>query len=895
MSEFWRRLRFLFRGGRFDRELDEEMRAHLELQAEANREAGMDAEEARYAAARQFGNEALLREASREAWGWHWLETWARDVRYTFRTLRRNPVFTIVAVLTLALGIGINTSIFNMVDALLLRPLPFPESHRLVSLYFRDADKQVYDSLSYPDYEYLRDHNNFLSSLAAYDSATAALRFGDQVERVSGEIVSANYFSVLGVQPSLGRAFAADEDRLPGANAVVVLGYGLWQRRFGGDPGIVGKQVLINDTSFTVIGIAPRGFLGPRLDRDAPPEFWAPTMMYAGVNPGWAGLGLQTRWTMQWLGAFGRLEPGITLGQAQTAMAALTAQLKREHWDRLWGSSAAKAGLLLSANETRFNPGRRASVVNFLGLLLATTGLVLLIACSNVANLLLVQATRRTREIAVRLSLGAGRSRLVRQLLTESVVLSLLGGAVGLAVAVATSEFLAGFRQPFRMPLLLETGLNLRMLGFAWLASLFTGILFGLAPARQAMKLELTPALKSDTPSSVAGSRRWGLRSTLMVAQVALSLLLLIGAGLFVRTLQNAQAADVTRDPGNVLLFKQGITSRGYDEAQGKALYPQLLERVQGVPGVRSAALVYIVPLGGMRGGTDVVVDHPAVGKRRLQVDVNVVTPRYFQTIGIPLLHGRAFTGQDGEGAPAVAIVNEQWARRFWPGQDPVGKRFQTTWEPRTVEVVGVVRDGPFRNYRAQIKPCFYVPLAQDYRKQMSLVVRTYGDPPALLPLVRRRIEELDKDFANLEVLTLKSHRDAGLSQERLTAGLLSALGLLALALAAIGVYGVISFSAAQRTREIGLRMAMGARPADVLALVLRSGMWLAIIGVVVGLGAALGLTRFVASLVFGVSPTDPLVFAAVSLLLLGVALLACYIPARRAAKVDPLVALRYE
>ena len=894
MGALWRKLLYLLRRRQFERELEEEMRLHLEMKAATHREAGLSADEALHAARRQFGNPTLLKESSREMWGWRSLAALAGDVKYALRMLWSNPGFTAIAVLTLALGVGVLTSIFSMVDSLLLRPLPFPDSDRLVSLYYRTTDGLIYNSMSYPDYEYFRDHNDFLSSLAAYDDVTAGFRFGDQIEKVAGEVVSWNYFRVLGVEPAVGRAFLPEEDRVPGANPVVVLGYGLWQRRFAGGPAVIGRSIVINGSAFTVIGVAPRGFRGFALDRSAPPEFWAPLMMYPAVIPNMAGLGLERRWSTHWLASLGRLKPGVTLNQAQARMSRLTLRLKQEHWDREWkGVLETKAGLLYRLNDSRFSPRQRASVVNTLWMLLAIAALVLLASSFNVANLLLVRAAKRTKEMAVRLSLGAGRGRLIRQLLTESVLLSLFGAAAAMVVALATSRFLESFRQPFKMPMLLETGLDLRMLGFAMLISGVTGIFFGLAPARMASRLDLNSALKVETIAAGFGFRGARLKRWLIAGQVAVSMLLLIGAGLFVRTLINAQAADITVDPGNVLLFRRDIRGRGYDEERGKVLYSELLHRVQGVPGVRGAALVLIVPLGGMRGGTDVVIPEK---RRPIQVDFNVVSPEYFRTVGIPIGRGREFNTDDREGSPGVAIVNEQWARHFWPGEEPIGRRFQSTNPARVVEVVGVVRDGPFRNHRADIRPCFYLPFAQCYQKQMSLEVRTAMAPLSMLPAIRHEIDAVDKDFAEeADVLTLKSHRDAGLAQERLTAGLLSALGLLALALAAIGIYCVVSFSAVQRTREIGLRMAVGASARDIAVTVLSDGLRPALAGAMIGVAAALMLTRFVAGLVFGITATDPLTYAGAAALLIAIALVACYLPARRATKVDPMMALRYE
>jgi len=908
IRELGRRLSVLFRRDRLDHELEEEMRFHLEMQAEENRENGMDADEARYAAKRQFGNVALLKEAGWEVWGWTSVERFFQDVRYAARMLRRNPGFTMVAVLTLALGIGVNTSIFSFVDRLLLRPLPFPESARLVSLgYHSDTDTDIYQGLSFPDYLYYRDHSDVLSGLAAYGRVHADVQFGDQTENLGGEIVSANYFSVLGVQPALGRSFLPEEDQHPDARPSVILSYSLWRNGFGGDPEAIGRQVIMNHRSFSVVGVAPRGFLGLRLDRSAAPDFWVPSMMYPTIATFAAGIDLRNHWGTHWLEAVGRLKPGMSLKRASAAFARMSFELKQGPWKEVWGkpelvevmgknNPLLLTATLIPASEMRLQPQYRNTIVASLGMLGAAVGIVLLIACFNVANLLLARASGRQREMAVRLAIGAGRARLVRQLATEGLVLSLLGGSAGLLVAVLTSSFLASFPLPFRFPLLLETRVDPRVAGFALLVSMLTGVLFGLVPAREAMRTSMTAALKVD-PGFGARLRRWNARNVFMVAQAALSVVLLVGAGLFLRTLANARAADVTSDPGNVLMTSLNVAALKYDEARGQAFYRQLLERTEALPGVRSAALVMVVPMGGRRGGTNVSIStaNDPAEKRTLQVDFNVVSPKYFETVGLPLLRGRAFTSYDRAGAPAVAIVNEQWAQQFWPGQDPVGKRFEEERPRRTVQVVGVVRDGKFRSYRAAIKPCFYAPLAQNYSGMTNLELRTAGDPLGLAAAVRRQVQVLDKDLPVSQMVTLKTYRDAGLGQERMIAGLLSGLGALALILAAIGIYGVMSFSVAQRRREIGIRIALGARASEVLRMVLGQGLALMLIGSAIGLAAAAAAARFIASLLYGVSPADPWTFATITLVLTATALVACYIPARRATRVDPMDALRNE
>ena len=878
-GELWRRLLFAFRRRQFDRDLEEEMRFHLDMKA---REAGP-------AAARKvFGNAALFQEQSREAWGWIALDQLFQDLRYALRTMRQSPGFTVVVILTLALGIDVNTAIFSFVDRLLLRPLPFPQSDRLATLYFRlPWYPTPYSSLSYPSYVYYRDHNNVLAGLAAYADIQVNMRFGDDTETVPGEIVSANYFSVLGVAPVLGRAFLADEDAVPGRNAVVMLAAEFWRRRFGGDPAIVGRQVAINGVSFTVVGIVPADFTGLQLDRTARPILWVPTMMYPVAVPFGSEWDLRHLWGDEWLSATGRLKPGATLSQAEANFAQLTDRLKPIWRAEELDEKDKLNGLLLPANESRFPPASRGTVTRFLAMLMAVVALVLLIACSNVASLMLARAVKRQREIGMRLALGAGRARLARQLLTEGLLLAFAGGAAGLTVALLTARSLAGF-QPFGLQLLLGTGIDSRVLAFAFGLSVLTGVVFGLIPLRQVSHIELARALKAE--GLRRGPRSFGARNLLVVAQVALSLVLLAGAGLFVRTLRNAQAADVTRNPENVLLLKLDLTARRYDTARGQRFYSALLDRLHALPGVRSAAYVLVVPFGGWRGGTD-IVPHP--GDKPVQVDFNAVSAEYFQTVGIPLVRGRAFEARDREGAAGAAVVNEQLARRFWPGEDPIGKQIQLVQPTRLAEIVGVVRDGRFRGYRADVNPCFYVPLAQRYYYAMNLEVRTAVNPGRLVAAVRHEIQSLDRDLIVPEVQTLRSFRDAGLGQERLSAALLSGLGILATLIAAIGIYGVLAFAVAERTREIGIRMALGAASRQVMRSVLTDALALIGSGVAIGLVAALALVRFISSLLYGVASTDPAVYAGTAAILIAVGALASYPPARRASRVDPMVALR--
>jgi putative ABC transport system permease protein len=858
------------------------MRFHLEMKGS---EAGANA------ARRRFGNTALLQEDCRDAWGWRTAERVLQDVRYTVRSLRKAPGFTAVVILTLALGIGVNTAIFSLVDQLLLRPLPFPRSGDLATLYFRSARYPTpYDSLSYPDYEYYRDHNEVLSGLAAYDDITVNVRFGNDDEAVPGEIVSFNYFDVLQVPPILGRNFRREEDLVPGRDAVVMISQNFWKRRFGGDRTVLGRSITINGHSFTVVGIVPSGFTGLQIDRASKPELWTPTMSYPLVIPWGTEVDMQHEMGDEWLAATGRLKQGVSQAQASAQIAQLTEQLK-PIWRAGKLNNGKTSGLPIPANDSRFGLESRKSVTRFLTMLMAVVGLVLLIACANVASLLLARGVKRQREIGVRIALGAGRGRLAQQLMCEGLLLSLAGGAAGIVVALLVQRFLAAFDRPFHMAVLVADGVDRRILLFALALSVGTGILFGLLPARQASRLDVTPLLKSETRGQ--GRRVFGGRRSLVVAQVALSVVLLAGAGLFVRTLHNAQATDPTRDPDKILLFDVTLPRAKYKSDGGRAFHQALLDRVHGIPGVTSAAYVMVVPFGGRLGATEIV---PYPGSPRVSSSLNVVSPEYFQTVGIPLLRGRGVTGRDTESSAGVAVVNEQFAKRHWPGEDPIGKQFQVVERPpRMVEVVGVVRDGPFRGYREAIEPCFYVPLTQRDASWLSLEVRSANPSSALSAAVRHQIHELDRDVLVAPAQTLRAYRDAGLGQERLSAALLGGLSMLAALIAAIGLYGVMAFTVAQRTREIGVRVALGAASGDILRGVMVEAMTMVGVGLALGFVVAALLARLIVNLLFGVSALDRVTYVVTAMILIAVGAAAAFVPARRASRVDPMVALRFE
>jgi predicted permease len=684
-----------------------------------------------------------------------------------------------------------------------------------------------------------------------------------------------------------------------------MISEGLWKRRFGGDKSALGRPVILNGYAFTIIGIVPESFAGVQIDRPSKPEIWTPTMSYPKVISWGATTDLQHDRGDEWLTATGRLKAGVTHSQAAAQIAELTEQLKSA-WPTGYLAYMKATGLLIPANDSRFPLDSRKSIMLFLAMLMAIVGLVLLIACANVASLLLARGVKRHREIGVRIALGAGRARLAQQLVSEGLLLSIAGGAAGIAVACLVQRYLTQFDQPFHMGVLLESGLDRRILIFALGLSLVTGIFFGLLPLRQAARLDVTPLLKAEM--RVPGRRLFSARNLLVVTQVALSTVLLAGAGLFVRTLHNAQAIDVTRQPDKVLLFDlsswkphgsyngrpQPLVGVKADPESIETSRQTLLDRVRATPGVTSAALVMIVPLGGMRGSTDVI---PYPGSPHVGTDHNVISPEYFRTVEIPLVRGRAFTDRDRRDSGGVVIVNEQMAKKFWPGEDPIDKHFEVAGHPnRTVEVVGVVRDGPFRGYREAVNPCFYAPLAQNADVPFLYLEARTALPPALTAsAVRHEIREFDPDLIIPPPQTLSHFRDAGMGQERLSASLLSGLSMLAALIAAIGLYGVMAFTVAQRTREIGLRVALGAAAGDIVRGVMREALFLVAAGLAAGcMGAAL-LARLIANLLFGVSGTDLVTYAATAAVLIAVGAGAAYLPARRAARVDPMLALRTE
>jgi predicted permease len=882
-------IRRLIHRRRADRELDEEIRAHLEMEIERNIADGMSPEDARLAARCSFGSVALSKEDSRAMWGLRSLEIFWQDLRYGVRMLVKNPGFTTIAILTLALGIGANTAIFTLLDKVLIRQLPVEQPHQLVT-FVEDASGEPGD-FSYLRYAELRDRNEVLSGLVAYWQCPFSLSDGGQSERVIGQIVSGNYFDVLGVRPAVGRFFLPEEGRTPDTHPVVVISHGLWRRRFGADPAAPGKTVSLNGHRYTVIGVAPSEFTGTT--RGTASDVYVPIMMQGKWVMG-RGAFLENR-NMAWLQLLGRLKPNVSRQQAQASLSLLADEPGNTSPGGKGSAKSFAGALLMDGSRGQMNRVRDLSLP--LKLLMGVVGFVLLIGCANVANLLLARASARRKEMAVRLAIGAGRWRIVRQLLTESAILSAMGGGAGLLVAHWLTGLLIGFQQQTDfVPRAFDgnfADLDGRAMGFTLGLSLLTGIVFGLAPALQASKADFVAALKEDTPGLGRLAQRFSLRNLLVVTQVTLSLVVLIGASLCVKSLRLLQEIDPGFEPAKVVTASFDLSQNGYDEARGRQFIARLSERVEALPGVEAVSFTNFVAFGGLTPTGPWIPEgyQPQPGKR-LTFDYNTISSNYFRTLGIPIVSGREFTARDTGDSPSVAIINESLARRYWPGQEAVGKRIK---REEFAEVVGVVRDSNEKGLSAAPRPTIYFPM-RNYISDLDLTlqVRTAMDAQTMLAAVRREVQTLDPTLPVYNLGTLAQQKDGSLYTERLAATLLTLFGLLALSLAAVGIYGVLSYAVTERTREMGVRLALGARPRDLIKLVVRQGLTLTLIGLVIGVGAAFALTRLIAKLLFGVSPTDPLTFVMIPLLLTGVALLACWIPARRATRVDPLAALKH-
>ena len=816
------------------------------------------------------------------------METLLQDIRFGVRRLLKSPGFAAIAVISLALGIGANTAIFSLVNTILLRPFPVADPEEIFSVAVSGKDSGI-QAFSYPTYLDFRDRNEVFSGLFVTRTSPMSLSRDGNNERAWGYLVSGNYFDVLGVKAHLGRTFTQEEDRTRLSHPVVVISYTGWQKRFGADPNIIGKEIILNGHTFNIIGVAPEGFIGTELIYT--PEIWVPMMMQPWIEPGndW----LDRRGTQN-IFATGRLKPGITRERAEGSLNVLAQQLGKEYPDTNEGQviSLVPPGFIL--------PTIRGAVLNFTWVLMGTVALVLLIACTNLANLLLARGAERRREIAIRLSMGANRFRIIRQLLTENLLLSLAGGAAGFLLAKWIVNLALAFKPPLDVPLTMPVAVDWRVLVFSLVASVATTLIFGLVPALQTTKPDLVSALKDSALQS--GHSRSRLRSGLVVAQVALSFVLLIAAGLVIRALQQVQTMNPGFEIENGLVMSFDVGLQGYDQAKGQQFHRQIMERVEALPGVRSASLTDLFPLSLNYSGNGVYVEGqpPVRGANVPTAMVSSIGLNYFSTMGIPLLAGRDFTEQDDEKATRIVIFNEAAVHKFFPDakslEDAIGRRISFNNEQGPfIEVVGVAKDGKYWSIGEAPQPFVYSPLTQSYNGYTTLAVRTASDPKAMISAIRGEFRNLDANLPLYEIKTFAEHMGVSLFPARIAAALLGAFGLVALTLAAIGIYGVTAYSVAQRTREIGIRMAIGAQPSDVLRMVLKKGVKLLLIGLIIGLAAALALTPLMTDVLYGVSATDPVTFMAITLLLALITIGACYAPARRASKVDPIIALRYE
>lgn len=867
----------LLRRRGLEENLDAEVQAHLGMLIEENVRRGMSPEDARYAALRSFGNLAQMREDYRNQKGLPVIETLAQDVRYALRQLRRSPGFATVAILTLALGIGANTAIFSVVNTVLLRPLPYRDANRLVMVWGYDhAHGYNTDQVSPSDFRDWQSQNHVFEAMAGSTDVMYTLTGAGDPAPIIGYEFSAAYFHVLGVTPLIGRTFAPEEER-DGKNHVVVLGYRIWQSRFGGDRGTVGKTITLNGAPYTVLGVMPPAF------QWFSTELWIPLIV-----PHEAG---QDR-NYRFLRVVARLKAGVTLQQAQTEMNTIADRLSRAY-----PKTNKDEGVNIVSLRQMFTGDVRAPLL----VLLCAVGFVLLIACANVANLVLARAVTRQKEVAVRTALGASRRRLVRQLLTESAILGLAGGAIGLLLAYWATGALVTMFPPtianLNIPRLDKIPIDGWVLGFALAASLLTAIIFGLAPALQTCGLDAYESLK-ESGRSLTGSRQGRrFRNVLATAEVALSLILLAVAGLTLKSLVHLLRGDLGLNPDHVLSMRVLLPNSKYPkDTQQLAFGNQVLDRIKSLPGVQSAGTVTFLPLSGWWGVRDVALESQAEsGQQRPQVVWSSVTPGYFRALNIPLLKGRYFADSDRAGSTGVAIVSATLARRIAPNLDPLGQRITVAGLNNPVQVVGVVGDVHQLGMTSDETSEVYLPFAQLPSPLICFAIRTAADPAALAKAAQRAVWSVDKDQAVSYVMTMTQLASESLAPQRAVTILLGIFAAVALTLAAIGLYGVISYSASQRSHEIGIRMALGASRSEVLRLIVFDGLKLTALGLAFGLAGALILARLMSSLLYGVAPRDPATLAGGAILLAAVALLASYIPARRAMRVDPMAALRYE
>jgi predicted permease len=894
---WWHRL---FQQRKNEEELEKELRFHLDQHTSELIAQGHSPEEARRQARLALGGPEQVKERCRDARGTRWLADLLQDLRYGARILAKHPGFTLVAVLALALGIGVNTAILSAVNGFVLRPLSVEKPEELVAPYWgRKADARVWERVSYQNFLDLREQNKSLSDLCAYTWAAAGISSGEgrsagdseRAEVVWGELVSSNYFDVMGVKPMLGRGFLPEEGRTPNAHPVVVLGHSLWQRRFNSDASIVSKTIYMSGLPFTVVGVMPESFLGSVFYFRQ--GFWVPLMMAQKFSRR-AGWEKERNYGMVYL--YGRLKPGVTMAQAEMDLNRVADNLAK-----LYPQENADTKIQLTTEIDGRYQGATSGIKYGGFMALCVSGLVLMLACANVANLMLARAATRAKEIGIRLAIGASRGRIVRQLLTESVLLALLGGVLGWALAYWGADVRRATFPPVPFPIALDFLPDSYVLKWMLLVSLLTGVVFGLAPALLASRADLVAVIKGSAARPSHIRRRWNLRGVLVVAQVTISLVVLICAGLFIRSLSKARETDPGFQTENLVTMMINLDLLAYDQESARRFYTELQRRLEQQPGVRTAALASELPLMDSRQLRGPVVkegeaDPPP--NQGVNSECSFVTPKYFETLQMPLLLGRDFTDRDNADAPRVVIVNQEFARRFYGGAEKaMGKRFRFAQGTPLMEIVGIAKDGHYGTLYEDPKLYMFMPVYQHQRTRMTLLISAQSATalPEVADSARREIAQLDSRLPVFGVMMAEENLSLAYWGPRVAAGMASTFGVLALVLASMGLYSVMMYAVSQRTHEIGIRMALGAQVRDVLRLIVSQGMRMALIGIVLGMLGAFALTRVLARLLIGVGTTDFVTFVGVPVLLIAVALLACYIPARRAARVDPLVALRDE
>jgi len=881
----WRlRLRSLFRRDQFGQEIDDELREHLEAQIAENVEAGMPGVQARAEAMRAMGGITQIKEQCVEAHGVHAMEELGEDLRYGFRQLRRNPGFSALAILCLILGIGANACVFSWLEGVLFRPYPMvTHQERLVAVAGTSRGESGATEISWPDFEALRQSCTQCEDVFVSKITSSTLNIGARAERTVGSIVSANYFDAIGVRPALGRGFESSEDVGSNAHPVVVISDQLWRRRFHADPNIIGKVQRLNNVPHTIIGVAPEGFYGTFVGWAM--QFWVPVSMEETFESG--GYKLEDRGA-RWIEAYARLKPGVTRAQAQEQIAAIATRLERDYP----ATNRGRGLRLWPLWQTPFN--NAGTLLPTLEIMIVVVAFVLLIACANVANLLLVRSVGRRQEMTVRLALGASRARLLKQLLTEGLILSAIGAGGGLAVAYFCRHALA-LLLPARggVTMYLPGEIDWRVMVLNAGLCLLVTLLVGLVPAFETRDLQIAGALRSESPSVVGTRRKAWMRSGMVVLQVCLSFILLVGAALLFQSLRKIRSTSPGFSTTSVVQTSVSLVAAGYDVPRARDFQDNLMDRVRTMPGVEAAAFARVTPLGyGSYSSTPVAVDGYEVPlEDQPTVEYNQVSPDYFATLGIGLLYGREFTRNDNENAPMVAIVNRTMARRYWRGEDPVGRRLKVNghW----AVVVGVAADSKYESMREDPRPFFYVPLRQDFARAPALYLRTTQPVQAAADALLEQVHALDANVGLYEVITLQEQVNRATSPQLVAVTLVSLLGGLAVILAGIGLYGVISYSVAQSRRELGLRMALGADGARLLRMVIGRGLRLTAGGILVGAAVGFVLTRLLGNLLFSVSPHDPVAFGAALGIMTIITVAACLAPAWRATRVDPTQVLR--